>query len=55
MGIPPAGRPSAISPLDKAFFPMMPVMAPSAVDANGDDIWTAVHNKKILEKLYDEK
>lgn len=55
MGIPPAGRPSAISPLDKAFFPMMPVMAPSAADANGDDIWTAVHNKKILEKLYDEK
>lgn len=51
----PAGEVMAFDPLDKDLFPMVSVMAPAVADVKGDDIWTAVHNMKILEKRYEKK
>ncbi|MCM1178036.1 MAG: fibronectin type III domain-containing protein [Clostridium sp.] len=40
------------APWDKELFPLVTVMAPARADLDGDDIWTAIHNMKILEKRY---
>ncbi len=51
----PAGEVMAFDPLDKDLFPMVSVMAPAVADVKGEDIWTAIHNMKILEKRYEKK
>lgn len=51
----PAGEVMAFDPLDKDLFPMVSVIAPAVADVKGEDIWTAIHNMKILEKRYEKK